>query len=79
MSRVDVFIWEKNVWNLFNELKLRRPIALCDRLGYKHFCSACKGSQKEDGELICRAKNGKFYGLPVKQVLMAPCMRPKEN
>ncbi len=50
---------------------------MCDILGYKNFCSACKGSRKENGELICRAEDGRFYGLPVKQVLMAPCMKPK--
>lgn len=36
-------------------------------LGY-NFCSACKGSKEENGELICRDRNGKFYGLPVKNV-----------
>lgn len=47
-------------------------------LGYNNFCSACKGSKEENGELICKDKNGKFYGLPVKNVLMAPCMKPKK-
>lgn len=49
---------------------------MCEILGYNNFCSACKGSSEENGELMCRDKNGKFYGLPVKQVLMAPCMKP---
>lgn len=31
-----------------------------DVLGYNNFCSACKGSRKENGELICRDKNGKI-------------------
>lgn len=44
-------------------------------LGYNNFCSACDGSVKENGKLICRDSNGKFYGLPVEQVLMAPCMK----
>lgn len=50
-----------------------------DVLGYKKFCSACKGSMEENGELVCRDKNGRFYGLPVKQVLMASCMNPKST
>ncbi len=51
---------------------------MCDTLGYNNFCYACKGSAEENGELICNDKDGKFYGLPVKCVLMAPCMKPKE-
>lgn len=49
-----------------------------DVLGYKNFCSACKKSREENGELVCRDKNRKFYGLPVGQVLMAPCFKPKK-
>lgn len=52
---------------------------MSDVLGYKNFCSACKGSMEENGELVCRDKNGRFYGLPVKQVLMAPCMKRKKE
>ena len=48
---------------------------MCEALGYNNFCFACKGSREENGELMCREENGKFYGLPVKQVLMAPCMK----
>ena len=51
---------------------------MSDVLGYKNFCSACKGSREENGELICKDANGKFYGLPVKCVLMAPCMKLKK-
>lgn len=51
---------------------------MCEILGYRNFCSACKGSAEENGELTCRDKDGKFYRLPVKQVLMAPCMKRKE-
>lgn len=52
---------------------------MSDILGYKNFCSSCKGIKEENGELVCRDKNGKFYGLPVKQVLMAPCMKRKKE
>ncbi len=51
---------------------------MCEILGYNNFCSACKGVKEENGELICNDKGGKFYGLPVKSVLMAPCMKAKE-
>lgn len=50
-----------------------------DDLGYKNFCSICKEVRKENGELVCGDKNGRLYKLPVKNVLMAPCMKPKEN
>lgn len=49
-----------------------------DVLGYKNFCSACKEIREENGELVCGDKNRKFYGLPVGQVLMAPCLKPKK-
>ncbi|TGY90863.1 hypothetical protein E5329_23790 [Petralouisia muris] len=52
---------------------------MCEVLGYKNFCSACKGSREENGELLCADKNGKFYGLPVTGVLMAPCMRKRNG
>lgn len=51
---------------------------MCEVLGYNNFCSACKGCQKEDADLICRDKKGIFYGLSVKHVLMAPCLKPKD-
>lgn len=44
-------------------------------LGYHNFCSACKDSREENGELICRDKEGAFYGKPVSHVLLAPCMK----
>jgi len=52
---------------------------MCEVLGYNNFCSACKGSMEENGELICHDKDGAFYGLPVKCVLLAPCMIFKEE
>ena len=52
---------------------------MSDVLGYKKFCSACKGSREENGELICRDKGGKFYGLPVRNVLMTPCMKSRKE
>lgn len=48
---------------------------MCEILGYNNFCAACNGSEEENGELVCKDKNGKFYGLPVKQVLAAPCIK----
>lgn len=48
-------------------------------LGYRNFCSACQGSREENGELVCKDKNGRFYGLTVKHVLLAPCVKPKEK
>lgn len=50
-----------------------------DVLGYKNFCAACKESREKNGELVCRNEKGKFYGLPVGQVLMAPCLMPKKQ
>lgn len=50
---------------------------MCDILGYRNFCAACKGSAKENEELMCRDEEGRFYGLPVKNVLLAPCFKPK--
>ncbi|MCI9081464.1 MAG: hypothetical protein HFI70_03920 [Lachnospiraceae bacterium] len=44
-------------------------------LGYNNFCAACKGSIEKNGELICNDRAGRFCGLPVKQVLLAPCMK----
>lgn len=46
-------------------------------LGYNNFCSACKGSRKKNGKLMCRDKDSKFYGLTVNHVLLAPCMKRK--
>lgn len=51
---------------------------MSDVLGYENFCSACKGSRTENEELVCKDKEGKLYGLPVKAVLMAPCFKPKK-
>lgn len=48
-------------------------------LGYHNFCNACRGCKKEHGKLVCRDKKGKFYGLTVSHVLMAPCMKPKNK
>lgn len=48
---------------------------MCEILGYNNFCAVCKGSREENGELVCRDKNGRFYGLPVSCVLLAPCMK----
>lgn len=45
-------------------------------LGYNSFCLACMGSIEKNGELVCRDQEGKFYGLPVNHVLLAPCMKP---
>lgn len=50
---------------------------MCEILGYNNFCAACKGSREENGELVCRDKDGRFYGLTVENVLMCPCMKPK--
>ncbi|MDE7205161.1 MAG: hypothetical protein K2O91_25410 [Lachnospiraceae bacterium] len=50
-----------------------------DVLGYNNFCSVCEGNREENGKLVCRNKKGKFYGLPVGQVLMAPCLKPKKQ
>ena len=47
-------------------------------LGYKNFCSVCKGSKEENGELMCKDKDGRFYGLSVKNVLLAPCIKRKD-
>lgn len=52
---------------------------MCDTLGVKNFCAACKGSIKENDKLICGDKDGKFYGLPVGCVLCSPCMKPKNK
>lgn len=50
-----------------------------DNLGVKSWCSYCQGCKKENGELVCRDKNGAFYGLPVRSVLCTPCMEPKKD
>lgn len=52
---------------------------MSDKLGYDNFCAACKGSREENGELICRDKEGKFYGRPVGCVCLTPCMKPENN
>lgn len=45
--------------------------------GYKDFCAVCKGSREENGQLVCRDKQGRFYGITVNHVLLAPCMKLK--
>ena len=50
---------------------------MCDYLGVRNFCDACKGSREENGELVCKDKTGRLYGLPVKDVLCAPCIKGK--
>ncbi|MCI9610957.1 MAG: hypothetical protein HFH33_02810 [Eubacterium sp.] len=36
---------------------------------------ACCYSRNENGEAVCRGENSSFYGLPVKNVLNAPCIK----
>lgn len=45
-----------------------------DTLGYRNFCTACCYSRNENGEMVCRGRDSSFYGLPVKNVLNAPCI-----
>lgn len=49
------------------------------KYGYKDFCAACKGSREENGKLVCEDKQGRFYGLTVNHVLLAPCMKLKDE
>ena len=51
---------------------------MCDYLGVRNFCAACKGSKEENGELVCKDKTGRLYGLPVKdsQNKLCPLMCP---
>ena len=46
-----------------------------DVLGYRNFCMACRYSRNENGEMVCIGKNSIFYGLTVKNVLNAPCIK----
>lgn len=46
-----------------------------DALGYKKFCMVCCYSRNENGEMVCRGEHSSFYGLPVKNVLNAPCIK----
>lgn len=39
---------------------------MSDILGYKNFCSACKGSKGENGELVCGEKKWKILWLASK-------------
>ena len=39
---------------------------MCEVLGYKNFCSACKGSQKENGELVCREQTTATWFIRTK-------------
>lgn len=48
-----------------------------DALGYRNFCKACYYSRDENGEMVCRGGNSSFYGLPVKKVLNAPCIKKR--
>ena len=48
---------------------------IIDVLGYRNFCMACRYSRNENGKMVCRGRNSSFYGLPVKNVLNAPCMK----
>lgn len=50
---------------------------MSETLGTLDFCSFCKESKEENGEMICTCKEGVFYRLPVKNVLCAPCIKPK--
>ena len=52
---------------------------MCETLGVRNFCSACEGIKIENGVLVCGDKNGKFYGLPVNNVLCAPCIKVEET
>lgn len=67
-----------NIQNMRNGKRMGKEAEkMCETLGYNNFCSACKGSREENGELVCRDKGGRFYGFPVKHVLLAPCMNRK--
>ena len=46
--------------------------------GNDNFCSACRWGKKENDCLVCKNKDGKFYGMSVKGVLLAPCMEQKK-
>lgn len=52
---------------------------MCETLGVRNFCSNCKGSGIENGVLTCRDKAGRFYGLPVSNVLCAPCIKVRQK
>ena len=44
-----------------------------------NFCAGCKGIAKEKGEWICGDTDGKFYGLPVSGIMIAPCYKPNKE
>ncbi len=46
-----------------------------DALGYRNFCMACCYSRNENDKIVCRGEHSSFYGLPVKSVLNAPCIK----
>lgn len=46
-----------------------------EALGYSNFCMACRCSRNENGETVCRGTDSRFYGLSVKNVLSAPCIK----
>lgn len=52
---------------------------MCETLGIRNFCASCEGSRIENRILMCRDKNGKFCGLPVNNVLCAPCIKARET
>lgn len=52
---------------------------MCDTLGYKNFCMACKESIQREKDTICTNKGSRLYGLVVNQVLMAPCYKAKSE
>lgn len=52
---------------------------MCKTLGVRNFCASCKGSRIENGALMCRDNTGEFYGLPVNNVLCAPCFKEGEK
>lgn len=44
-----------------------------------NFCAGCKGIVREKGEWICRDTDGKFYGLPVDGIMIAPCYKTEKK
>ena len=48
-------------------------------LGVNNWCSYCQECKEKSGEMVCTDKTGKFYGLPVGNVLCTPCMKPKKQ
>ena len=44
-----------------------------------NFCVGYKGITKEKGEWVCRDTDGKFYGLPVSEIMIVPCYKPSKE